>query len=63
MLTATVDLVEPTGPEDTVTLNIQGHPSVIRVPAGAAVQGGNVGIELDLDKAFLFDPASGERLG
>ncbi|RWF76114.1 MAG: ABC transporter ATP-binding protein [Mesorhizobium sp.] len=62
-LSATVDLVEPTGPEDIVTLNIQGHPSVIRTPAGMAVQGGSLGLELDLDKALLFDPASGARLG
>jgi ABC-type sugar transport system ATPase subunit len=62
-LSATVDLVEPTGPEDIVTLNIQGHPSVIRTSAGTAVQGDTVGLELDLDKALLFDPASGSRLG
>ena len=62
-LSATVDLVEPTGPEDIVTLNIQGHPSVIRTPVGMATQGSSVGLELDLDKALLFDRASGARLG
>ena len=61
-LSATVDLVEPTGPEDIVTLNIQGHPSVIRTAAGKATQGQSVGLDLDLDKALLFDAASGARL-
>ena len=61
-MTAVVDLVEPTGPEDIVTLNIMGQPAVIRTPAGVASQGAQVGIDLDLDRAMLFDPASGARL-
>jgi ABC-type sugar transport system ATPase subunit len=60
--TAIVDLVEPTGPEDIVTLNIMGQRAVIRTPAGIAAQGAQVGIEIDLDRAMLFDPASGARL-
>ena len=60
--TAIVDLVEPTGPEDIVTLNILGQPAVIRTTAGLAAQGAQVGVEFDLDRAMLFDPASGARL-
>lgn len=61
-LRAMVDLVEPTGPEDIVTLNIGGQPSVIRTPTGVAVQGVGVGLELDLDKALFFDREKGDRL-
>ena len=61
-MTAIVDLVEPTGPEDIVTLNIHGHPAVIRGPAGGVSQGAQVGVELHLDRAMLFDPESGARL-
>ena len=60
--TAIVDLVEPTGPEDIVTLNILGQPAVIRTPAGIATQGATVGVEIDLDRAMLFNPNSGARL-
>ncbi|MFE0014961.1 ABC transporter ATP-binding protein [Mesorhizobium sp. NPDC059054] len=61
-LSATVDLVEPTGPEDIVTLNVQGAPSVIRTAAGMTAQGSSVGLELDLGKALLFEFGSGTRL-
>jgi multiple sugar transport system ATP-binding protein len=61
MLTATVDLVEPTGPEDIVTLNIAGQACVIRTPAGAVGQSGSIGLQFDLDKALFFDRASGNR--
>ncbi|WP_054308411.1 ABC transporter ATP-binding protein [Mesorhizobium sp. 1M-11] len=61
-LSATVDLVEPTGPEDIVTLNVQGAPSVIRTAAGMTTQGSSVGLELDLGKALLFESGSGTRL-
>jgi len=62
-LKATVDLVEPTGPEDIVTLNVEGHSSVIRSPAGMAAQGSSVGLNIDLDKALFFDLGTGLRLG
>ncbi len=61
-MTATVDLVEPTGPEDIVTLNIHDQPAIIRVPAGRVAQGAQVGLELELDRMMLFDPASEARL-
>lgn len=60
--TATVDLVEPTGPEDIVTLNIHDQPAVIRTAAGSVTQGAQAGIELDIDRALLFDPETGGRM-
>jgi ABC-type sugar transport system ATPase subunit len=60
--TAVVDLVEPTGPEDIVTLKIGDQTSIVRRPAGAVSQGQTVGIQLPADKVMLFDPASGQRL-
>ena len=44
----------PGGHRDTEHL---GQPAVIRTPAGIAAQGAQVGIEIDLDRAMLFDPA------
>ncbi len=61
-LTASVDLVEPTGPEDIVTLKIGNQPVIIRRPAGDVAQGSAVGIVLETDKAMLFEPVSGQRL-
>jgi ABC-type sugar transport system ATPase subunit len=60
--TAVVDLVEPTGPEDIVTLKIGGQTSIVRRPAGALAQGETVGIRLPAAKLMLFEPASGQRL-
>ena len=61
-LAATVDLVEPTGPEDIVTLRIGNHPAVVRRPAGDVAQGSTVGVVLDAGEAMLFEPVSGQRL-
>ncbi len=60
--TAVVDLVEPTGPADIVTLSIMGQPAIIQTAPGIATQGDRVGIEVDADRAMLFDPVSGARL-
>ncbi|WP_102957692.1 ABC transporter ATP-binding protein [Mangrovicella endophytica] len=61
-LPAVVDLVEPTGPEDIVTLRVGDQPSIVRRPAGTLTQGETVGIRFPPAKVMLFDPASGERL-
>lgn len=60
-LTATGDLVKPTGPEEIVKLNVGGHVSVIRTPAGIATQGGTVGLDVHLHRALFFDRGSGQR--
>ncbi|WP_037281877.1 TOBE domain-containing protein [Rubellimicrobium mesophilum] len=61
-ISASVELVEPTGPEDIVTLDVAGQRSVVRAPAGLATQGSAVRLGLRLDHALLFDAASSERV-
>jgi multiple sugar transport system ATP-binding protein len=61
-VTARVELVEPTGPEDIVTLDVYGQRSVIRAPAGQAAQGSTVSLALGLERALLFDRATGARV-
>ena len=61
-LKASVDLVEPTGPEDIVTLKIGKQEMLVRRPAGEMRQGELLGIDVDPDKAMLFQPDSGQRL-
>jgi multiple sugar transport system ATP-binding protein len=61
-ISASVALVEPTGPEDIVTLDVAGQRSVVRAPAGLAAQGSAVRLGLKLDHALLFDAATGERV-
>ncbi|MDX7951351.1 ABC transporter ATP-binding protein [Lichenihabitans sp. Uapishka_5] len=61
-LTAGVDLVEPTGPEDIVTLKLDDQAMIVRRPAGELTQGSRVGVDLPRDKLMMFEPTSGERL-
>jgi len=61
-LKAAVDLVEPTGPEDIVTLKVDEQTMIVRRPAGDLALGEQVGIELTREKVMLFEPASGRRL-
>ena len=60
--TASVDLVEPTGPEDIVTLKIGDQTMMVRRPAGEVTQGNQVGIDLRPERVMLFEPVSGRRL-
>jgi multiple sugar transport system ATP-binding protein len=60
--TATVEAVEPTGPEDNVVLSIRGQKAVARFPTAAVAEGQTISVALDLEKASLFDAASGSRL-
>ena len=59
---ATVEAVEPTGPEDNVVLSIRGQKAIARFPTAAVTEGQTISVALDLDKASLFDAASGLRL-
>ena len=61
-LTASVDLVEPTGPEDIVLLKLDDQTMIVRRPSGELAQGTRVGIELAPDKVMVFEPTSGQRL-
>ena len=59
---ALVEAVEPTGPEDNVVLSIRGQKAIARFPTAAVTEGQTISVVLDLDKASLFDAASGLRL-
>lgn len=61
-LMAGVDLVEPTGAEDIVTLKVENQTMIVRRPAGELAQGAQIGIDLARDKVMVFEPASGQRL-
>ncbi|MBP1806949.1 ABC transporter ATP-binding protein [Rubellimicrobium aerolatum] len=61
-ISANVALVEPTGPEDIVTLDVAGQRSVVRAPAGLARQGSTVRLSLRLDHTLLFDATTGARV-
>ncbi|MET3899594.1 ABC-type sugar transport system ATPase subunit [Devosia sp. UYZn731] len=59
---ATVDAVEPTGPEDNVVLTIRGQKAIARFPTGSVEANTSVAVMLDLAKASLFAADSGLRL-
>ena len=59
---ARVDLVEPTGPEDILTLTIADQPLVIRSSSGSAKLGDVVFLAVNLDKAMVFNEIDGTRL-
>ena len=60
---AQVALVEPLGASDIVWLDMQGQRLAASVPAADPwVPGTIVGIEMDLARACVFDPKSGQRI-
>jgi len=59
---ATVEAVEPTGPEDNVVLTIRGQKAIARFPTGSVEAGTSTAVNLDLAKASLFAADSGLRL-
>ena len=61
-LTAGVDLVELTGVEDIVTLQLGDQTMIVLRPAGELVQGTDVGIELARDKVMASEASSGQSL-
>jgi multiple sugar transport system ATP-binding protein len=60
---ATIRLVEPTGHETIVTLEIGGHPVITRAPGDTRFQSGDV-VKFDLrrDRLHFFDRTTGRRL-
>ena len=59
-----VDLVEPTGPDTLLQVQINGARVTARVePQNAGAPGEVAALTFELDKAVLFDPQSGERIG
>ena len=60
---AQVALVEPLGATEIVWLDMQGQRLAATMPAdGAWLTGAIVGVEMDLARACVFDPRSGERI-
>ncbi|MBV8660116.1 MAG: sn-glycerol-3-phosphate ABC transporter ATP-binding protein UgpC [Burkholderiales bacterium] len=60
---ATVSIVEPTGPDTLVTVELNGTRVVARCHPNAGAQpGGVLRLVLDPGKALLFDPTSENRL-
>ena len=61
--TAEVTLVEAMGAHEVVWLDMQGHRlSAIAPAAGVHQIGDPVGVQMDLDRASVFDPVSQERI-
>jgi multiple sugar transport system ATP-binding protein len=61
---AEVTMVEPLGAHEIVWLALRGQRIAALVPAPAGLAPGQeVGVELELGRASVFDPRSGERLG
>ena len=60
---ATIRLVEPTGHESIVTLDIDGKPAIVRAPGDTKLQTGeSVRFDLRRDRLHFFDRDSGLRL-
>jgi multiple sugar transport system ATP-binding protein len=58
-----VDIVEPTGPDTQVFINLNGKSVVCRVAPRAAKEPGQVlNVAVDLDQVVLFDPATQNRI-
>ncbi len=63
LLTATVTITEPTGPDTLVTVTFNGVKTVARChPRTAGVPGQSVHLSLDSRNALLFDPVSEKRI-
>ncbi len=59
-----VDLVEPTGPDTLLQVQVNGARVTARVePDQARAPGQIAGLAFDMAKAVLFDPQSGGRIG
>ncbi|MGR9141143.1 ABC transporter ATP-binding protein [Rhizobium leguminosarum] len=59
---AIVDLVESTGPEDNVTLSINGQTATARLETGSTAPGQTIKVQIAAEKASVFDAKTGQRL-
>ncbi len=63
VLSGTITITEPTGPDTLVTITMNGVKTVARChPRAAGVPGQSVKLSLDTGKSLLFDPVSEKRL-
>jgi len=59
-----VEVLEPTGPDTLVFVNINGKKVTCRVnPNAAKPPGEHIKLVIDMSKALLFHPGTGERIG
>ncbi|MBV9562810.1 MAG: sn-glycerol-3-phosphate ABC transporter ATP-binding protein UgpC [Bradyrhizobium sp.] len=62
-LPAAIDVVEPLGADTLVFATMAGHPMAVRVRPGLRLQPGQpVHLSFDVDRAHVFDAATGRRL-
>jgi multiple sugar transport system ATP-binding protein len=62
-INATVDIVEPTGPDTLIVVKMNGKEIVCRVhPKYAKAPGESMALEIDLAHAVMFDPVSENRI-
>jgi multiple sugar transport system ATP-binding protein len=60
-ITAHVEVLEPTGPDIYVSMRIGGREVMARLPAGADISAGaDQTFQIDLEKAVVYDAASGQ---
>ena len=60
---ATVELLEPTGPDVLAIMSAHGHELTVRLPTDTQLRTGqSVNLAVDMDRALLFDAASGVRI-
>lgn len=59
---AIVDLVEPTGPEDILTLSIGDDTVIVPAETGVANNAATVGLKFDLKQVMIFRQEDGRRL-
>jgi ABC-type sugar transport system ATPase subunit len=58
----TVELVEPTGPEDLVLIQLNGQMARARFPTNAVKQGQKITVDLDVSGNLLFDSETEARI-
>jgi multiple sugar transport system ATP-binding protein len=59
-----VEVLEPTGPDTLVFVNVNGREVTCRVnPKAARAPGQNMKLMVDMSKALLFDPRTEQRIG
>ncbi|UCE55803.1 MAG: TOBE domain-containing protein, partial [Desulfobacterales bacterium] len=59
-----VEVLEPTGPDTLVFVNINGREVTCRVPPNAVKPPGeHMKLMVDMSKALLFNPQTEERIG
>jgi multiple sugar transport system ATP-binding protein len=62
-LNGIIDVVEPTGPDTMIAIDLVGQPLTARVPPRfRSKRGDSIGLSVDPASVNLFDPATEQRL-